>query len=89
MSTLGIAHHRVKAGLGRACKAALTEGSYVLSWWAVDGRGGTSSGIGYTPRSTLRQPDAGTLTTGGGYTLAGVFWHGGAVSVPEMKVYLP
>ena len=68
---------------------ALAAGSYDLSWWTVDGGGGTSSGQGYTLNSTLGQPDAGTLASGGGYTLAGGFWHGGVAASPETQVYLP
>jgi hypothetical protein len=68
---------------------ALAAGSYDLSWWTVDGGGGTSSGSGYTLNGTLGQPDAGTLASGGGYTLAGGFWHGGAAAAVEIKLYLP
>ena len=68
---------------------ALAADSYTLSWWTVDSGGGTSSGNGYTLSGTLGQPDAGTLATAGEYTLAGGFWHGGAVAALEMKVYLP
>jgi hypothetical protein len=68
---------------------ALAAGSYDLSWWTVDGGGGTSSGNGYTLNGTLGQPDAGTVTSGGGYALAGGFWHGGVAASPETKVYLP
>jgi hypothetical protein len=68
---------------------ALAAGSYDLSWWTIDGGGGTSSGNGYTLNATLGQPDAGTLASGGGYTLAGGFWHGGVAVSPETKIYLP
>jgi len=68
---------------------ALAAGGYDLSWWTVDGGGGTSSGNGYTLNGTLGQPDAGTVASGGGYTLAGGFWHGGVVAAAEIKVYLP
>jgi hypothetical protein len=68
---------------------ALAAGSYDLSWWTVDGGGGTSSGNGYTLNGTLGQPDAGTLASGGGYTLAGGFWHGGVVVLPKTMVFLP
>ena len=68
---------------------ALAAGSYDLSWWTVDGGGGSSSGSGYTLNGTLGQPDAGTLASGGGYTLAGGFWHGGVAASLETKVYLP
>ena len=68
---------------------ALAAGNYDLSWWTVDGGGGTSSGNGFTLNATLGQPDAGTLASGGGYTLASGFWHGGVAAFPETKVYLP
>jgi len=72
-----------------ASGAALAAGSYDLSWWTVDGGGGSSSGNGYTLNGTLGQPEAGTLASGGEYTLAGGFWHGGAAVTAEMNVYLP
>ena len=54
--------------------AATTQAhSYDITWWTVDGGGGTSTGGGYTLSGTIGQPDAGTMT-GGGYTLAGGFW---------------
>ncbi len=62
---------------------------YSLPWWTVDGGGGTSSGNGYSISGTIGQPDAGKIASGGGYTLAGGFWHGGVAASPEMKVYLP
>jgi hypothetical protein len=68
---------------------ALAAVSYDLSWWTVDGGGGTSSGNGYTLNGSLGQPDAGTVASGGGYTLAGGFWHGGVATPAEMKIYLP
>jgi hypothetical protein len=61
--------------------------SYDLSWWTVDGGGGAVSGGSYALTGTIGQPDAGVLT-GGGYTLGGGFWGGGAAAV-EYKVYLP
>lgn len=60
---------------------------YDLSWWTVDGGGGTASGGSYTLVGTIGQPDAGILT-GGGYTLGGGFWGGGVVAA-GYKVYLP
>ncbi len=68
---------------------ALAAGSYDLSWWTVDGGGGTSTGGGFTLSGTLGQPDAGTAATGGEYSLAGGFWHGGVASLAEAKIYLP
>ena len=72
-----------------ASGAALAADSYNLSWWTVDNGGGSSSGNGYTLSGTIGQPDAGTIASGGEYTLAGGFWHGGVVVVSMMKVYLP
>ena len=68
---------------------ALAQGGYELSWWTVDGGGGTfSTGGGYSMGATAGQPDAGVLA-GGGYTLGGGFWRGGAVTLPPFHVYLP
>jgi len=60
---------------------------YDLSWWTVDGGGGTfSTGGAYSLGGTAGQPDAG-WRAGGGYTLAGGFWRGGTLA--KYKVYLP
>jgi hypothetical protein len=64
---------------------------YQLSWWTVDGGGGTSAGGGYHMDGTISQPDPGFLT-GGSYTLGGGFWHGlqpAEVEVPGKEVFLP
>jgi hypothetical protein len=52
---------------------AWSSAGYDLSWWTVDGGGGTVSGGSYTLAGTIGQPDAGILT-GGDYTLGGGFW---------------
>ena len=68
---------------------ALAQDGYELSWWTVDGGGGTlSSGGGYTLGGTAGQPDAGVLA-GGGYTLGGGFWRGGEALPPAYEIYLP
>ena len=54
-------------------EAAAAGGDFDLSWWTVDGGGGTSSGGDFVLRGTIGQPDAGDLT-GGNYTLRGGFW---------------
>jgi uncharacterized repeat protein (TIGR01451 family) len=51
------------------------QGGYDLSWWTVDGGGGTNSEGAYTLSGTAGQPDAGELG-GGTYTLKGGFWAG-------------
>ena len=66
---------------------ALARSGYDLSWWTVDGGGGTASGGSYTLVGTIGQPDAGILA-GGAYTLGGGFWGGGVVAA-GYKVYLP
>ena len=67
---------------------AQTGGGYDLTWSTIDGRGATSSTrSGYDLGGTVGQPDAGLLR-GGGYTLAGGFWIGGALAM-EYGVYLP
>ena len=48
--------------------SVLASNGYDLSWWTVDGGGGTfSTGGAYTLGGTIGQPDAGLLT-GGTYT---------------------
>jgi hypothetical protein len=66
--------------------AAVPDADYDLSWWTVDGGGGSDScGGDYTLGGTAGQPDAGVLI-GEGYTLTGGFWGGVVV---EYRVYLP
>jgi len=65
---------------------AQSGGGYDLTWSTVDGGGATwSEGGGYSLGGTVGQPDAGVLS-GGGYTLAGGFWAGGAA---QYRIYLP
>lgn len=68
--------------------AAAADG-YDLSWWTVDGGGGTSSGGDYTLSGTLGQPEAGAPLSAVEYTLTGGFWHGSTTPVAEMKIFLP
>ena len=62
-------------------------GGFDLTWWTVDGGGGTISGSGYTLEGTAGQPDAGQTLSGGGYTLGGGFWSAGGAL--QFNVYLP
>lgn len=69
--------------------AAQAGNGYELSWWTVDGGGGTwSTGGGFQLGGTMGQPDAGVLV-GGGYTLGGGFWRGGEAPPPVYEIYLP
>ena len=54
--------------------AAQVGGPYELSWFTIDGGGGTSSGGPYSLSGTIGQPDAGGPLVGGPYTLVGGFW---------------
>ena len=68
---------------------AQSGGGYDLAWSTVDGGGYTfSASEGYALGGTAGQPDAGLLS-GGGYTLSGGFWRGGAVVTPQYVIYLP
>jgi hypothetical protein len=76
-----------------AVSTALAQGNgYDLSWFTVDGGGGTVSngGSGYALTGTAGQPDAGALTNGS-YTLVGGFWGGAAAAAtPGIRpIYLP
>jgi hypothetical protein len=51
------------------------QSSYDISWWTVDGGGGTSTGGSYTLSGTAGQSDAGVLV-GGPYALTSGFWVG-------------
>jgi hypothetical protein len=59
---------------------------YDLSWWTVDGGGGTSENGGYVLEGTIGQPDAGPTLSEGDFTLIGGFWPAGSV---DYAVYLP
>ena len=49
---------------------------YEISWYTIDGGGGTSSGGPYVLTGTIGQPDA-DWSEGDGYELLGGFWPGG------------
>lgn len=67
--------HTLTAYLGLAAlvpAAALAQPS--ISWYTIDGGGGTSSGGVYSVSGTIGQPDAGGPMTGGSFSLYGGFW---------------
>ena len=79
--------------VGTVIAYAQAGGGYDLTWNTVDTGGVTfATAGGYSLGGTAGQPDAATWS-GGGYTLAGGFWHGGAAggeATPgEGEVYLP
>ncbi len=74
--------------LGQGAVGAQGTG-YDLSWWSVDGGGGTfSTGGGYSLGGTAGQADPGVLANGG-YNLGGGFWRGGKAAGVRYNVYLP
>ena len=59
---------------------SVSSGQYELSWYTIDGGGGTSSGGPYVLRGTIGQPDA-AYSAGGNYELHGGFWPGGPLCI--------
>lgn len=59
-------------------------GQYEISWYTVDGGGGTSSGGPYTLTGTIGQLDAG-WSIGGNYELLGGFWPGEAIIIIKFQ----
>jgi hypothetical protein len=57
-------------------------GSYEITWYTIDGGGGTSSGGPYVLTGTIGQPD-GDWCSGGPYELLGGFWPGGPIISPD------
>jgi hypothetical protein len=61
---------------------------YDLSWWTVDGGGGTLSEGAFSLSGTIGQPEVGQELSGNGYTLVGGLWYG--VASPEWyDLHLP
>ena len=54
-----------------------------LSWYTIDGGGGTSAGGSFSLSGTIGQHDAGGPMTGGSFSLTGGFWVGGAPAGPS------
>jgi hypothetical protein len=76
------------AHAARAQVSAAPSASYSISWYTVDGGGGTSSSGGYTLTGTAGQPDAGSLhSASSSYTLGGGFWASFAGEL--QKLFLP
>jgi len=51
----------------------LASGVYELTWWSIDGGGGTSAGGSYSLTGAIGQAEGGQLS-GGAYELTGGFW---------------
>ena len=48
--------------------------SFSIDWFTIDGGGGTSTGGVYSVSGTIGQPDAGTMMSGGNFSVEGGFW---------------
>ena len=68
---------------------AQSGGGYDLSWWTVDGGGGTLSNGSYSLRGTVGQAEAGAALENNGYTLVGGYWYGAGEEVERYELYLP
>jgi len=64
----------------------LAFGQYELSWYTIDGGGGTSSGGPYMLTGTIGQPDA-AWSSGGRYELLGGFWPGGPLCFVDFESF--
>ena len=62
--------------------------AFDLSWWTVDGGGGTSSSGDFALSGTIGQPDTSPLMSGGDFTIVGGYWGGGAL-LAQNQLYLP
>ncbi len=81
VASFEITETKISRTSGEAESAASSGGGYDLSWYTIDGGGGTSEAGGFSLSGTIGQPDAGTMS-GSGYELAGGFWTGGDVEPP-------
>ena len=61
--------------LGSSFCYGQSSNNYEISWYTIDGGGGTSSGGDFVLSGTIGQPDAGEMS-GEGYVLTGGFWYG-------------
>ncbi len=61
--------------------------AFSISWWTVDGGGGSSGDGTYSLSGTIGQPDA-QILQGGGYVLAGGFW-GSPSAKGGYDIFLP
>jgi hypothetical protein len=49
---------------------------FAITWYTIDGGGGTSTGGDFSLSGTIGQPDAGGPMTGGDFSIEGGFWVG-------------
>ena len=63
---------------------AQTEGQFDLTWWTVDGGGGTSADGPYSLTGTIGQPDSGALSDNR-FNLRGGFWPGPSSATTQIE----
>lgn len=63
--------------LGAAASMANAQ-DFSISWYTIDGGGGTSTGGDFSLSGTIGQPDAGGPMIGGDFTVTGGYWAGNA-----------
>ena len=90
----GLARPWGRAGIGFAILLltlpllTYAQSGHNLSWWTVDGGGGTGSGDSYSMSGTVGQSEVGVRMAGGDYTLTGGFWRSDGPGWAS-QVYLP
>ena len=72
--------------LGASILATLAAGAnaqdFSISWYTIDGGGGTSTGGDFSLSGTIGQHDAGGPMTGGDFSVSGGFWVGAGTGTP-------
>jgi hypothetical protein len=76
--------------VGTTIATAQPSSDYNISWWTVDGGGGTSQSMDgqYTLNGTIGQPDVGAAA-GIGYAVRGGFWGSLSAAIQEFLIHLP
>ena len=72
--------------------AAAAHAQFSISWFTLDGGGGTSAGGPFVLSGTLGQPEAAPILAGGAFKLEPGFWNGVSVQqtpgAPTLKIQL-
>ena len=69
--------------------ATLAQGRFSLTWWTVDGGGGTSTGSQYEVGGIIGQPDTGAIGSER-FIINGGYWDTSEPSEPsEDFIYIP
>jgi hypothetical protein len=60
-----------------------------ISWWTVDGGGGTLSDGTFSLSGTVGQSEAGAALENDGYSLVGGYWYGAGEEEQWYTLFLP